>query len=61
MLVYDYMPNGSLDQVLFSDENPAAEKAPVLTWPQRFKIPRGVAAGLLYLHEEWIKWFFIGT
>ncbi|CAN1329232.1 L-type lectin-domain containing receptor kinase IV.2 [Linum perenne] len=56
LLVYDYMPNGSLDKLLFSDESPAAAvkpPPPVLSWPQRFKILRGVAAGLLYLHEEW--------
>jgi len=47
LLVYDYMPNGSLDKFLYSNENPK------LNWFQRFRIIRGVAAGLLYLHEEW--------
>ncbi|XP_058201934.1 L-type lectin-domain containing receptor kinase SIT2-like [Rhododendron vialii] len=47
LLVYDYMPNGSLDKFLFSNEKP------VLDWPQRFRIIRGVASALLYLHEEW--------
>jgi serine/threonine protein kinase len=47
LLVYDYMPNGSLDKFLYSNENPN------LNWFQRFRIIRGVAAGLLYLHEEW--------
>ncbi|XP_062172845.1 L-type lectin-domain containing receptor kinase SIT2-like isoform X2 [Alnus glutinosa] len=45
LLVYDYMPNGSLDKFLYSNENPN------LNWFQRFRIIRG--AGLLYLHEEW--------
>jgi hypothetical protein len=47
LLVYDYMPNGSLDKFLYSNEKPN------LNWVQRFRIIRGVASGLLYLHEEW--------
>lgn len=48
LLVYDYMPNGSLDKYLF-DDNPGG----VLSWEQRFNIIKGVASGLLYLHGEW--------
>ncbi|KAL1194943.1 L-type lectin-domain containing receptor kinase S.4 [Cardamine amara subsp. amara] len=48
LLVYDFMSNGSLDMYLF-DENPRL----ILTWKQRFKIIKGVASGLLYLHEGW--------
>uniref|UniRef100_A0A0D9WV79 non-specific serine/threonine protein kinase n=1 Tax=Leersia perrieri TaxID=77586 RepID=A0A0D9WV79_9ORYZ len=48
ILVYDYMSNGSLDKHLYSQENNSA-----LTWAQRFQIVKGVASGLLYLHEEW--------
>jgi serine/threonine protein kinase len=45
LLVYDFMANGSLDKYLF-------EKIEiVLTWEQRFKIIKGVASALLYLHE----------
>lgn len=49
LLVYDFIPNGSLDSILFSsnDENF------VLNWDQRFNILKGITAGLLYLHEEW--------
>ncbi|XVF55229.1 hypothetical protein PTKIN_Ptkin06aG0020000 [Pterospermum kingtungense] len=47
LLVYDYMPNGSLDKYLYN--NPKVR----LNWNQRFKVIRGVALGLLYLHEEW--------
>lgn len=47
LLVYDYMPNGSLDKYLFNEPNPS------LNWSQRFRIIKGVASGLLYLHEEW--------
>eukprot|EP00250_Pteridium_aquilinum_P020298 c24775_g1_i2 orf=200-2239(-) len=47
LLVYDYMPNGSLDKMLFgkSDKH--------LRWEQRMKIVQGIAAGMLYLHEGW--------
>ncbi|KAB1225893.1 L-type lectin-domain containing receptor kinase IV.2 [Morella rubra] len=47
LLVYDYMPNGSLDKFLYSNGRPS------LDWLTRFRIIRGVASGLLYLHEEW--------
>ncbi|XVF05466.1 hypothetical protein REPUB_Repub05bG0174500 [Reevesia pubescens] len=47
LLVYDYMPKGSLDKFLFNNDNPT------LNWSQRFQIIRGVASALLYLHEEW--------
>jgi serine/threonine protein kinase len=47
LLVYDYMSNGSLDKFLYDNENSN------LNWIQRFRILRGVAAGLLYLHEDW--------
>ncbi|XP_057829171.2 L-type lectin-domain containing receptor kinase SIT2 [Cryptomeria japonica] len=46
-IVYDYMPNGSLDKMIFQ------KMKSVLTWAQRYRILRDVAAGLLYLHEEW--------
>uniref|UniRef100_A0A0A9ET54 Protein kinase domain-containing protein n=1 Tax=Arundo donax TaxID=35708 RepID=A0A0A9ET54_ARUDO len=48
LLVYDYMPNGSLDKYLYGHE----EKA-ILDWAQRFRIIKGVASGLLYIHEDW--------
>nr|XP_023922347.1 L-type lectin-domain containing receptor kinase IV.2-like [Quercus suber]POE98064.1 l-type lectin-domain containing receptor kinase iv.2 [Quercus suber] len=47
LLVYDYMPNGSLDKFLYGKGNSN------LDWLQRFRILKGVASGLLYLHEEW--------
>ncbi|KAL6624711.1 hypothetical protein ACP70R_032032 [Stipagrostis hirtigluma subsp. patula] len=47
LLVYDYMPNGSLDKYLCGQDRMA------LGWCQRFRIIKGVASGLLYLHEEW--------
>ncbi|KAL7247401.1 hypothetical protein ACSBR2_002337 [Camellia fascicularis] len=45
-LVYDYMPNGSLDKFLFGSKQ-------ALNWVQRYQILRGVASALQYLHEEW--------
>ncbi|XP_038979812.1 L-type lectin-domain containing receptor kinase IV.2-like [Phoenix dactylifera] len=48
LLVYEFMPNGSLDKFLYDANNPTT-----LSWSQRLKIIRGVASGLLYLHEEW--------
>ncbi|KAF7843043.1 L-type lectin-domain containing receptor kinase IX.1 [Senna tora] len=46
LLVYEYMPNGSLDFHLFKSQ-------PSLTWTIRFKIAQDLASALLYLHEEW--------
>ncbi|XP_039804933.1 L-type lectin-domain containing receptor kinase SIT2-like [Panicum virgatum] len=50
LLVYEYMSNGSLDKYLYDQY-----KRPTLSWPQRFKIIKDIASGLLYLHEEWEK------
>ncbi|XP_031281786.1 L-type lectin-domain containing receptor kinase IV.1-like [Pistacia vera] len=47
LLVYDYMPNGSLDKYIYGQSNVT------LNWRQRFSVIKGVALGLLYLHEEW--------
>ncbi|CAN0926551.1 L-type lectin-domain containing receptor kinase IV.2 [Linum grandiflorum] len=47
LLVYDYMPNSSLDKYLYD------QPRSILKWCQRFKIIKGVASGLFYLHEEW--------
>ncbi|KAJ3698912.1 hypothetical protein LUZ61_002617 [Rhynchospora tenuis] len=47
LLVYEYVPNKSLDQILFD-----TEKRHILDWGIRYKIIYGIARGLLYLHEE---------
>ncbi|XP_021763285.1 L-type lectin-domain containing receptor kinase IV.2-like [Chenopodium quinoa] len=48
LLVYEYMPNGSLDKFLFDKDGKSN-----LCWSSRFNIIKGVASALLYLHEEW--------
>ncbi|XP_057822534.2 G-type lectin S-receptor-like serine/threonine-protein kinase At2g19130 [Cryptomeria japonica] len=50
LLVYAYMPNGSLNSFLFSQLEDAEN---VLDWKTRFEIAVGTARGLVYLHEEW--------
>nr|KYP58767.1 Putative serine/threonine-protein kinase receptor [Cajanus cajan] len=47
-LVYDYMPNGSLDSHLFQNKNSKV----VLDWKTRYQIALGTARALAYLHEK---------
>ncbi|KAJ6995672.1 G-type lectin S-receptor-like serine/threonine-protein kinase SD1-1 [Populus alba x Populus x berolinensis] len=47
LLVYEYMPNKSLDSFLFDQT-----KSKLLDWSQRFNIICGIARGLLYLHQD---------
>ncbi|KAJ4813336.1 cysteine-rich RECEPTOR-like kinase [Rhynchospora pubera] len=49
LLCYEYIPNRSLDQLLFGNlEN---QDSP-LNWGMRYSILEGISAGLLYLHED---------
>ncbi|WVZ91183.1 hypothetical protein U9M48_037387 [Paspalum notatum var. saurae] len=48
LLVYELMPNGSLDKHLYSDRDDS-----LLPWPARHEIVLGLGSALLYLHEEW--------
>ncbi|RDX82567.1 L-type lectin-domain containing receptor kinase IX.1, partial [Mucuna pruriens] len=45
LLVFEYMPNGSLDTHLFGDKKS-------LAWDVRYKVALGVALALRYLHED---------
>ncbi|KAL5579010.1 hypothetical protein UlMin_011452 [Ulmus minor] len=47
ILVYEYVPNNSLDYFLFDQE-----KQKQLDWTRRYKIIAGIARGILYLHED---------
>ncbi|KAL8467846.1 hypothetical protein ACS0TY_031186 [Phlomoides rotata] len=49
MLIYEYMPNRSLDVCLF---DPAHSSQMVLNWTRRFSIIEGIGRGLLYLHRD---------
>ncbi|KAK7391285.1 hypothetical protein VNO78_19699 [Psophocarpus tetragonolobus] len=48
VLVYEFLPNGSLNKVLHRNFNSSI----VLSWHQRLNIVLGVASALTYLHEE---------
>ncbi|GAB2289997.1 hypothetical protein Dimus_024294 [Dionaea muscipula] len=47
VLVYEYMPNGSLEKILHR----SSDSVNILTWEQRLNIVLGVASALTYLHE----------
>ncbi|RAL45354.1 hypothetical protein DM860_013750 [Cuscuta australis] len=47
MLVYEYMPNKSLDMFIFDEE-----QSGLLDWPKRSNIINGIARGLMYLHQD---------
>ncbi|XP_050918837.1 cysteine-rich receptor-like protein kinase 1 [Lathyrus oleraceus] len=46
LLVYEFLPGKSLDQILFDKDSENA-----LPWEKRFQIICGIAEGLAYLHE----------
>ncbi|XP_058090932.1 G-type lectin S-receptor-like serine/threonine-protein kinase At4g03230 [Magnolia sinica] len=47
MLLYEYLPNKSLDSFLFDKD-----RCKILDWEKRFNIILGIARGLLYLHQD---------
>ncbi|XVE49643.1 hypothetical protein DITRI_Ditri01bG0098100 [Diplodiscus trichospermus] len=48
LLVYDFMPNGSLDGHLYGTSSQGT-----LNWSHRYKILTGIASALHYLHNEY--------
>ncbi|XP_020176505.2 cysteine-rich receptor-like protein kinase 6 [Aegilops tauschii subsp. strangulata] len=47
LLAYEYMPNKSVDTILFDPE-----RSKELDWGKRLKVISGIARGLQYLHED---------
>ncbi|XP_076926269.1 G-type lectin S-receptor-like serine/threonine-protein kinase At4g27290 [Bidens hawaiensis] len=47
LLIYEYMPNKSLDLFIFDKT-----QSMFLDWTMRFKIIKGIARGLVYLHQD---------
>ncbi|KAI5678093.1 hypothetical protein M9H77_09043 [Catharanthus roseus] len=66
ILVYEYVPNGSLDKFIFpkrrvhnveSLSGPGGDgEKPILDWNIRYRIALGVARAIAYLHEECLEW-----
>ncbi|VAH55500.1 unnamed protein product [Triticum turgidum subsp. durum] len=52
LLVYEYMPKGSLDRWIYHQHD---NDSPPLNWSTRCKIITHIAKGLAYLHEECMK------
>ncbi|GLJ54816.1 hypothetical protein SUGI_1177310 [Cryptomeria japonica] len=48
LLVYEFLPNGSLDKYLFGEKRKGD-----LNWERRYSIACDIASALLYLHEGW--------
>ncbi|CAK7342326.1 unnamed protein product [Dovyalis caffra] len=54
LLVYEYLPNGSLDKYIFRDQNSGTQEA-TLSWGKRLIVISGVAQALDYLHNGCMK------
>ncbi|XP_076908342.1 G-type lectin S-receptor-like serine/threonine-protein kinase At4g27290 [Bidens hawaiensis] len=47
LLIYEFMPNKSLDSFIFDKT-----QSVLLDWTKRFNIIKGIARGLVYLHQD---------
>lgn len=70
ILVYEHVPNGSLDKYLFRRDHIESDGrhdrdemeamtgtgSPLLDWNIRYRIALGVARAIAYLHEECLEW-----
>jgi len=54
LLVYEYIPNGSLEKYLFNNKGKGETVG--LEWSSRYRIAVGVARAIAYLHEECLEW-----
>uniref|UniRef100_A0A6N2MF89 Receptor-like serine/threonine-protein kinase n=1 Tax=Salix viminalis TaxID=40686 RepID=A0A6N2MF89_SALVM len=52
ILVYEFMPNKSLDSFIFVGYLTDQTSGKLLDWSKRFNIICGIARGLLYLHQD---------
>ncbi|KAJ3694721.1 hypothetical protein LUZ60_000098 [Juncus effusus] len=50
LLVYEFMPNGSLDKILYREPN--SDPNSLFNWTQRYNVALGLASALSYLHQE---------
>ncbi|KAH9673959.1 putative L-type lectin-domain containing receptor kinase S.5 [Citrus sinensis] len=51
LLVYEYMPNGSLDKFIFYDETNSGPGEVTLNWEKRLSVIHGTSQALDYLHN----------
>lgn len=52
LLVYDFMPYGSLDKMLYQETNQGNNNNNLLNWSHRHNVAVGLASVLTYLHQE---------
>ncbi|KAL2926311.1 hypothetical protein RDABS01_000070, partial [Bienertia sinuspersici] len=52
LLVYEFLPNKSLDALLFGTNQSDQTKRELLGWRKRFDIIKGICRGVFYLHRD---------